>query len=173
MDGLTGRKILTRRCSIYGSGLSRTATLVLAKQHNEFNQIQRVTCFPEVAACCRRLMFSHFAGPEDIDDGTTIPVIPRYNSLPYISFKQECVTYLLSSQTVKIHSGVLYFHVWVVSVESTNDKSCYPDGTIEGAYLSQNAECVHNVRGRKTKGTETKKNDRGHPTESIRRQTCT
>ena len=83
-----------------GMGLGRSATLVLAKQHNEFNQIQRITSFPEVAACCRRLVFSHFAEPESVDDGTTNPIIPRYNSQPYISFKQECVTYLLSSQTV-------------------------------------------------------------------------
>lgn len=106
MNDLTGRKIITRRCTVYGNGLSRSATLVLAKQHNELNQIQRVTSFPEVAACCRRLMFSHFAEEGAIDDGMTTVTVPRYNSQPYISFKQECVTYLLSSQIVSSEASL-------------------------------------------------------------------
>jgi prephenate dehydratase len=83
IDDLTGRKIVSRRCMVYGNGLSRSATLVLAKQHNEYNQIQRITSFPEVAACCRRLLFSHFADEEAVDDGSTTLIIPRYNSQQY------------------------------------------------------------------------------------------
>ena len=101
---VSGRKILTRRCSVYGKGLGRSATLLLAKQHNDFNQIQRITTFPEVSACCRRLLFSHFGDPGTVDDGNTLLSVPRYNSQAYREFKQECVTYLLSSQTVSTQS---------------------------------------------------------------------
>lgn len=147
LDNLTGRKIVTRRCAVYGNGLSRSATLMLAKQHNELNQIQRITTFTEVAACCRRLVFSHFAETGAVDDGTTTPTIPRYNSQPYISFKQECVTYLLSSQTVSYIIGyVLSPQVEVkyilITVESGNDRSGHSDGTIEETHLSQDAGCV-------------------------------
>ena len=44
------RKITTRKCAIYGKGMTRPAALVLARQHNEFNSIQRCTSFPEMAA---------------------------------------------------------------------------------------------------------------------------
>jgi hypothetical protein len=77
-----GSKINTRKCAVYGQGLPRTSALVLAQQHNEFNLIQRSTSFSEIAACCRRLLFSHFAG-EALDDGITEPVVPRYNTAKY------------------------------------------------------------------------------------------
>ena len=102
-----GRRITTRKCAVYGSGLSRSASLVLARQHNEFNQIQRTTSFPEMAACCRRLLFSHFAEENEKDDGVTMPVIPRYNTQTYRAFKQECLTFLLSSQVVRIYTLLL------------------------------------------------------------------
>ena len=98
---MAGRKIRERKCAVYGKGLTRPAALVLAKQHNEFNKIQRSTSFPEVAACCRRLLFSHFAAGAE-DDGVAHPAIPHYNSQLYRTFKQECLTFLVSSQTVII-----------------------------------------------------------------------
>ncbi len=94
-----GRSITARKCAVYGNGLSRAAKLVLARQHNEYNQIQRLTSFPEMAACCRRLMFAHFA-PSESDDGTYAPEVPRYNTQDYRNFKQECLTFLVSSQAV-------------------------------------------------------------------------
>ena len=97
-DG-NGRKITTRKCAVYGCGLSRGAALVLAKQHNSFNQIQRITSFPEVAACCRRLLFTHFG--EGAEDNCEAEIeVPRYNKQTYRVFKQECLTYLVSSQMV-------------------------------------------------------------------------
>ena len=74
------RNIVNRRCVVYSSDLGKKATLVLARQHNEFNQIQRCTTFPELAASCRRLMFAHFALEGKEDDGMYMPTIPRYNS---------------------------------------------------------------------------------------------
>ena len=98
------RTIRSRKCSVYGQGLPRPATLVLARQHNEFNSIQRTTSFPELAACCRRLLFSHFAVGEGADDGTTKLSVPRYNTARYREFKQECLTFLHSTQTVSTHT---------------------------------------------------------------------
>ena len=95
------RKITTRKCAIYGKGMTRPAALVLARQHNKFNSIQRCTSFPEMAACCRRLLFSHFCGEGD-DDGETDITVPKYNSTRYRVFKQECLTFLLSSQIVSV-----------------------------------------------------------------------
>lgn len=94
-----GRKITTRKCAVYGQGMPRTAALVLAQKHNEFNLIQRSTSFAEVAGCCRRLLFSHFAGGVP-DDGVTEPAVPRYNTAKYREFKQECMTFMLNTQTV-------------------------------------------------------------------------
>lgn len=111
-----GRKITFRKCAVYGRGLTRQAALTLARQHNEYNQIQRNTSFPEMASCCRRLLFSHFAKEEEFDDGETDIAIPRYNSQSYRAFKQECLTFMLSSQTVRIkymiHSRSIIFMVW-------------------------------------------------------------
>ena len=100
MEQVKRHKILTRSCTVYGSGLTDQAAIVLAKQHNEFNAIQRSTSFPEVAACCRRIMFSHFAPEGVTDDGCTNPTVPYYNSKDYRAFKQECLTNLLSSRMV-------------------------------------------------------------------------
>ena len=96
MDG--ERKIRQRKCAVYGNGLSRAGKLVLARQHNEFNQIQRTTSFPEMAACYRRLLFAHFSS-DSTDDDTFQPDVPRYNTQDY-RFKLECLTYLVSSQVV-------------------------------------------------------------------------
>lgn len=85
---------------MYGKGLQRSATLSLARQHNECNQIQRVTTFPEIAASCRRLLFEMFGSGECDDADAQMPDIPRYNSTSYREFKQECVTFLVSTQIV-------------------------------------------------------------------------
>ena len=68
------RKICSRKCSVYGDGLSRQLLLTLARQHNDFNGIQRYTTFSEIAASCRRLLFLHFG--DDEDDGNYMPTIP-------------------------------------------------------------------------------------------------
>ena len=95
----TKKKITTRKCAIYGAGLSRNAILRLGNQHNEINKVQQMTSFPEVAATCRRLMFIHF-GENMVDDGNQMPQIPRYNSQKYREWKSECMTYLSSPTTV-------------------------------------------------------------------------
>ncbi len=100
MDQSTGRKIANRKCALYDKLLTREAALDLARQHNEYNSIQRTTTFSEVAACCRMLLFSHFAAKGVTDDGTTNLDVPRYNKTAYRVFKQECLTFLLSTQTV-------------------------------------------------------------------------
>ena len=61
------RMITARKRAIYGKGMKCPAALVLARQHNEFNSIQRCTSFPEMAACYRMLLFSHFCGEGDDD----------------------------------------------------------------------------------------------------------
>lgn len=81
---------------MYGNGLSTSAVLLLARQHN---QIQRVKSFPEVAAYCRRILFSHF-GANIIDDENAAVEVPRYNSQPYRDYKLECVTLITNSQIV-------------------------------------------------------------------------
>lgn len=52
------RKISSRTCCVYGSKMARKSLLVLARQHNDVNEIQRKTTFSEIAATCRRLAFS-------------------------------------------------------------------------------------------------------------------
>ena len=101
MDGVMGRKITSRKCAIYGSGMSRPAILTLARQHNDVNQIQRVTSFAELAASCRRLFFDYFADGNP-DDGEYYPEKPRYNTRAYRAFKQECLTFLVNSHTVSL-----------------------------------------------------------------------
>ena len=59
-------KITKRKCALYGE-LSTEATLFLAEQHNEFNQIQRATGFAEMAAVCRKLAVAKF-GEESMED---------------------------------------------------------------------------------------------------------
>ena len=98
---MAGRNIMSRKCAVYSKGLTRLAALVLAKQHNDVNNIQRTTTFPEVAACCRRLLFSHFGGGAE-DDGVTHPAVPHYNSQSYKDFKKECLTVVMSSHTVSV-----------------------------------------------------------------------
>ena len=98
-----GREIISRKCVVYGCDLSRRASLILAKQHNEYNQIQRSTTFAEIASSCRRLLFSHFAPEGQKDDGSFMPVIPRYNSQKYRDWKVECTAFLVSSQVVCAH----------------------------------------------------------------------
>ena len=93
------RCINKRNCVVYGNGMSRVATLVLARRHTEINQIQRVTTFPEIAASCRRLLFVHFASNGNHDE-SYMPDVPRYNTKAYVDFKQECLQYLLSSRVV-------------------------------------------------------------------------
>ena len=93
------RKITERKCAVYWKDLSRFGALVLARQHNTFNQIQRPS-FPELAACCLRLLWSHFATQNEVDTGTTVLDIPRYNTQAYRMFKQECLKFLTSSQVV-------------------------------------------------------------------------
>ena len=99
-----GIRCITNRnyCAVYGNGLSRLATLVLARRHNEINQVQRVTTFPEIAASCRRLLFVHFATSGDHDE-SYMPDVPRYNAKAYVDFKQECLQYLVSSRMVSVY----------------------------------------------------------------------
>lgn len=93
------RVIQTRKCVVYGNALSASSVLLLARQHNDYNQIQRVSSFPEVAACCRRLLFSHF-GTNVMDDENVSLEVPRYNSQPYRDYKKECVPFITNSQIV-------------------------------------------------------------------------
>ena len=102
------RSITQRNCAVYGNGLSRLATLILARRHNEINQVQRVTTFPEIAASCRRLLFVHFATSGN-HDPSYMPDVPWYNSKPYIDFKQECLQYLVSSRVVSACMHVLQY----------------------------------------------------------------
>ena len=94
--------INSRKCAVYGSGISIPAALTLAQQHNECNQLQRATTFSEIAGTCRRLLFNKF-GP-DLDDcpDCKLPNIPRYNSKPYRDFKKECISIIVNTQTVSI-----------------------------------------------------------------------
>ena len=63
---------------VYGSRIGRSAAHILAQQHNEYNQIQRVTTFPELATSCRCLLFTEF-GPGLVDGSESpMPEIPRY-----------------------------------------------------------------------------------------------
>lgn len=94
------RKILSRKCCVYGASLPRKTLLMLARQHNDINEIQRETTFAEVAASCRRLLFLHFGDKNLIDDGEYMPSIPRYNTQKYKEYKQECVAYLHSPKLV-------------------------------------------------------------------------
>jgi hypothetical protein len=98
------RKIVSRRCCVYSTSLSRKCLLVLARQHNDYNEIQRETTFAEVSASCRRLLFLHFAEESEEDNGRYMPVIPRYNTNRYKEFKQECLYYLHSPRLVSLCS---------------------------------------------------------------------
>ena len=93
------RKITTRRCAIYGKGLPSEGILAIAQQHNQYNQIQRSTTFPEIAAVCRRLAFMHFADRK-LDDGEYDPPVPRYNTQRYRDWKKECMQVCQTPQVV-------------------------------------------------------------------------
>lgn len=99
------RKIRTRRCVVYSSDLGRKASLALARQHNEFNQIQRSTTFLEISGLCRKLMFTNFAGGH-VDDGIFMPKIPRYNQQKYRDWKAECINFLATSQVVSAANSI-------------------------------------------------------------------
>lgn len=94
------RKITTRRCAVYGQGLSTEGILTIAQQHNQYNQIQRTTTFPEIAAVCRRLAFAHFAAEGKLDDGQYDPPVPRYNTQRYRDWKKECMRSCRTPQVV-------------------------------------------------------------------------
>lgn len=107
------RTITSRKCVAYGQRLTRAAALVLARQHNEVNQIQRVTGFPEIAASCRRLAFAHFCPDQNEAD---LSNVPRYNTQAYRAYKQECVAYLVGTQVVSKCNKtyrLTWFEMWV------------------------------------------------------------
>lgn len=123
-ESATDKKITTRKCSVYGSGMSNESILTLAQDHNSVNQVQRVTTFPEVAMICRRLLFKHFACEGQEDDGEYSPVVPRYNSNDYREWKRECLLYCVNSKVVSMHSlhiayddqGHTHFALWYAKV---------------------------------------------------------
>ena len=84
--------------------MCRKSMLKLARQHNDFNEIQRETTFCEVAASCRRLLFVHFGGEDCDDDGEFMPLVARYNSKKYKEYKEECLAYLHGPRLVSDHS---------------------------------------------------------------------
>ena len=96
---------------VYGNALSVSSVLLLARQHNDYNRIQRVTSFPEVAAYCRRLLFSHF-GDNVVDEENVSLDIPRYNSQDYKKYKQECVSFIANSQIVSYFLCLLVHALW-------------------------------------------------------------
>ena len=104
------KKIYSRRCTVYANGLSRNAVLRLSNQHNKVNKMLRATSFPEITSTCRRLLFVHF-GEGMEDDGEQMPVVPRYNTQKYRTWKTECSTYLTSPGTVRIYvMSILYVY---------------------------------------------------------------
>ena len=87
---------------VYGAGLSQASALTLAQQHNEANQVQRVTSFSEIAGTCRRLLFTEFApNLEDEADGC-MPEVPRYNTHAYREFKSKCLSIIVNTQIVSV-----------------------------------------------------------------------
>lgn len=98
----TEKKIISRRCAVYGASLSRNAILRRSNQHSEVNKMLRAMSFPEVASSCRRLLFVHF-GEGMEDDGEQMPVVPRYNTQKYRAWKTECSTYLTAPGTVRFY----------------------------------------------------------------------
>ena len=100
------RKITARRCAVYGQGLSTEAILTIAQQHNQYNQIQRTTTFPEIAAACRRLSFQHFAEEGKCDDGKYDPPVPRYNTQKYRDWKKACMRLCITPQVVGVLNSI-------------------------------------------------------------------
>ncbi len=131
------RNIANRKCAIYGNDIPRTAAMMLAKQHNEFNSIQRSTGFAELAACCRKLYFVHFAMDGVTDDGKTDLPRERYNSKKYIAFKQECLALLTTSQIVRSFFFFLsMFNFMLHLIESSTYRTGHTDGTTAYCSLS-------------------------------------
>ena len=98
------RKITARRCAVYGQGLSTEAILTIAQQHNLYNQIQRTTTFPEIAAACRRVLFQHFSEEGKYDDGQYDPPVPRYNTQKYRDWKKACMRLCITPQVVSVRN---------------------------------------------------------------------
>jgi len=65
------------------------------QQHNQYNQIQHSTTFPEIAAACRRLAFKHYA-EESMTMENMIP--PRYNTQKYREWKKDCMHLCITPQ---------------------------------------------------------------------------
>ena len=114
-DSEEKKRVQSRKCAIYGAGMTRGTILRLANQHNEVQKVQRATAFSEVTATCRRLMYIHF-GEGMEDDGSQCPQIPRYNSQKYRDWKTECMTYLSSPTTVSGNMDVyfLFSHLTLI-----------------------------------------------------------
>ena len=97
-DSHADTRITTRKCAVYGNDLSFEAKLYLAEQHNEFNQIQRETTFPEVAALCRKIAFHQFWQWEPETDSEI--EYPYTSTADYKKFKEECETILTGGNVV-------------------------------------------------------------------------
>jgi len=54
-----------------------------------------------MAGSCKWLLFVHFAQKGEIDDGVAMPDVPQYHLQAYRAYKQECLTFLVSSQVVR------------------------------------------------------------------------
>ena len=93
-------------------------SMMLAKQHNEFNSIQHTTGFSELVVCCRKLYFGHFAIDGITDDGKTDLPRERYNSKKYIAYKQECLAVLTTSQIVR--SFIFTIAMWLIMLCTFN-----------------------------------------------------
>ena len=51
------QRLMTRRCSVYATGMSLMAILRLANQYNQINSLTKQTTFMEHAQKCRELLF--------------------------------------------------------------------------------------------------------------------
>ncbi len=103
------RKIHTR-CAVYGSGLSQEQILVLAQQHNRFNQVQLSTTFPEIAAACRRPTFLHFAEEDSHDDGL------QFHDITHRSTGPGSWSVCMTPKVVSILFGFVHIYIRYVTV---------------------------------------------------------
>ena len=136
---------MTQQCCVYGNGMSRLSLLVLARQHNDINQIQRATTFPEVAASCRRLLYAHFSKEDGADDGKYMPEVPRYNAQKYRDFKQECVGFICSSRVVRSFCISVYVVKQYLYSEPSICGESHTNGNTTSTYLPQDARCLHGL----------------------------
>ncbi len=91
---------------------------------------------------------SNFGG-NAADDMNANPEIPRYNSSEYRQFKQECLTFLVSSHVVSVknaHAHAVYttetsYHPTCIS-ESANGGTSDPNGNTTITSVPQNAASV-------------------------------